>query len=350
MKKILLLTIVLSTLYLVPAGAQGGLLKKVTGAMKNELLGTGKNGSSANQDPEPSCACNDAEQVIGLGGKLQIDYKESYISSMDDGSLLLQNKMNGNYFIVKDGNTIGPLADGDPRIAGYSDSEENNNADALLLRYKSYLSKSGNKYLITFGGKSYGPYAQISSFTIPKSKDKFAAIVVESIPVSESDGQNMDAAIKNAKTDQEKMALAMQYTQMMQQKIMEGGGPGTMTPKLITNVPGAMSDFSSFMGGTLNGNVKYDDIVLVAYNKISDLQGKTLITLKNEHIGTPNLFVNTANTRYAIYNYGTITFSDGASLSDLFNPHLVKSGNQVYIAYMYYSPKKNAIMQCKIPF
>jgi hypothetical protein len=351
MKKILLFTFVLSTLYLVPAGAQGGLLKKVTGAMKNELLGTGKNGNSANQDPEPACACNDAEQVVGLGGKLQIDYKESYISSMDDGSLLLQNKMTGEYFIVKDGNTIGPLAAGDPRILGNSDAGDNaGSIEALLLRYKGYISKTGNKYLITFGGKSYGPFAQISSFTIPKSKDKFAAIVVESIPVTEAEGQKMDDAINNAKTEQEKMALAMQYTQMMQQKIMEGGGPSSMTPKLITNIPNALSDFSSFMGGRLNGNAKYDDILMIAYNKISDLQGKTVITLKNEHIGASDLFVNTANTKYAVYNYGTIIFSDGTSLADLFNPRLVKTGNQVYIAYMYYSPKKNAIMQCKIPF
>jgi hypothetical protein len=34
----------------------------------------------------------------------------------------------------------------------------------------------------------------------------------------------------------------------------------------------------------------------------------------------------------------------------LFNPHLIKTGSQVYLAYTYYSPKKNAMMQCKIPW
>jgi hypothetical protein len=351
MKKPLIFLIVLSSLYITPAGAQGGLFKKVTGAMKSELLGTGKNGNSANQDPEPSCACNDAEQIVGLGGKLQIDYNESNITTMDDGSLLLQNKMTGEYFIVKDGVVTGPLAAGDPRIAVYSDAGENVKADDyLVMRYKGYISKSGDKYLITFAGKSYGPFAQISSFVIPKSKDKFAAIVIENMPVSEAEGKKMETAINNAKTDQEKMALAMQYTQMMQQKMMQGGGPGSMTPKLITNIPDALTDFTSFMGGTLNGNAKYDDILMVAYNKISDLKGNTVINLKDEHLGVSDFFVNTTNTKYAIYNYGTIMFSDGTSLADLFNPHLVKSGNQVYITYMYYSPKKNAMMRCKIPF
>jgi hypothetical protein len=29
---------------------------------------------------------------------------------------------------------------------------------------------------------------------------------------------------------------------------------------------------------------------------------------------------------------------------------LVKIDGKVFLAYMYYSPKKNSIMQCKIPF
>ena len=52
-----------------------------------------------------------------------------------------------------------------------------------------------------------------------------------------------------------------------------------------------------------------------------------------------------------MYNSGThlhLVMEQG--MSDLFNPHLVKVGGQVYIAYMYYSPKRNSLMQCKIPF
>ena len=81
-----------------------------------------------------------------------------------------------------------------------------------------------------------------------------------------------------------------------------------------------------------------------------DLQGEILITLKPEFIGAQSLFVNASNTKYAIYNYGNLVFSDDKTMSELFNPHLVKAGENIDLAYMYYSPKRNAIMQCRIPF
>jgi hypothetical protein len=100
----------------------------------------------------------------------------------------------------------------------------------------------------------------------------------------------------------------------------------------------------------LNNNIKYDDILFSTYDKVIDLSNKVLLTLKPDASGAKDLFVNTTNTKYAYYNYGTLTFSDGTVMSELFNPHLVKVNGQVYLAYMYYSPKKNAIMQCRIPF
>jgi hypothetical protein len=348
MKKSILFILLISVFSTAALNAQGDLLKKVAGSMKDELFGI-KKGKSA--DPEPPCACADAEQIVGLGGKLQLNYKEMNISTMDDGSILLQDRMGGNYYIAKDGVITGPISEGDRRLAGFDKIDDSGNGmEALLVRYKDYISKSGEKYLITFGGKTYGPFAQISNFTVTKSKDKFAALVVESIPVSEDEGKRMEEAIENAKTDQEKMDLAMQYTQMMQQQIMDGGGPEAMTPKIVTNVPNSLSDFTGFLGGTLNGNIKYDDIFMTAYSRINDLQGKTIMTLKPEHSGARDIFLNTSNTKYAVYNYGSITFSDNKTLTDLFNPHLIKVGSQVFLAYMYYSPKKNALMQCKIPF
>jgi hypothetical protein len=160
----------------------------------------------------------------------------------------------------------------------------------------------------------------------------------------------MDEAMKNAKTEQEKMDLAMKYSQQMAQKMMQGGGPASMNPKFVTNISNANYDILKSAGGTLNGNIKFDDILITSYEKIIDLQMKTVLTLKQDAIGAKDLFVNTANTKYAYYNYGTLTFSDNTTLSELFNPHLVKVDRQVYLAYMYYSPKKNAIMQCKIVF
>jgi len=185
---------------------------------------------------------------------------------------------------------------------------------------------------------------------VAKSKDKFAAIVIENVPVSEAEGKKMEEAIKNAKTDQEKMDLSMKYSQQMMQKMQAGGGPMSTLPKLVTNIQGVNYDPLKSVGGTLNNNVKYDDILLTTYDKVIDLSNKVLLTLKPEDNGAKDLFVNTANTKYAIYNYGTLKFSDGTTMSDLFNPHLLKVSGQVYIAYMYYSPKRNSLMQCKIPF
>jgi hypothetical protein len=64
-----------------------------------------------------------------------------------------------------------------------------------------------------------------------------------------------------------------------------------------------------------------------------------------------SVFINTGNTKYAYETYGELSFSDGSpKLSDMFNPHLVKEDGKVYLAYMYYSPKKNSLMQCRIEF
>jgi hypothetical protein len=349
MKKSVFLLLALCLMSASPMNGQG-LLKKVTKSMKDELLGT-KKGGATNTDPEPKCACSDAEMVVGLGGKLQIAYKESEITTLDDGSILIKDKMTGNYYIVKDGALTGPLSQNDPRIATTESSSDSKDPTLLLAKkYKEYISASGDKYLITFQGQKYGPYAKIFSFMISQSHDKFAALAVENIIATEDEAKKMDDAIKNAKTDQEKMDLAMQYSQQMQQKLMQGGGAAGISQKIVTNVPGAKTDISAAYTSTLNAKAKFDNIVTVAYGKVNDLAGKTLIAIKPEYSGLQDIYVNTSNTKYAVYNYGTLTLSDGTSYTDLFNPHLIKTGGQVYLTYNYYSPKKNAIMMCKIPW
>jgi hypothetical protein len=159
----------------------------------------------------------------------------------------------------------------------------------------------------------------------------------------------MEAAMKNAKTDQEKMDLSMKFSQEMAQNMQKAGGAEGILPKLITNIPGAKLDLIQSRGN-LNNSIKYDDILIPTYDKIIDLSGKELLTIKPEAGASEKLFLNSSNTKYAYYNYGTLTFGDGTSLPDLFNAHLIKSNGAVSIAYMYYSPKSNAIMQCKIPF
>ena len=347
MKKSILFILAICIFFGNPVNAQvNRLLNKVTKSVADPT-----SAKSSNQEPEPKCACEKPDLILDLGGNLKLNYSEITISVRDDGSILVKDKFGGNYYIVKDGESQGPIKAGDSRLAGFENLDQADAAKgANRWANSEYISYSGEKYLIKFGGKSYGPYSQINEFKVAKSKDKFAAIVVQTVPVSEADGKKMEEAIKNAKTDQEKMDLSMKYSQQMMQKMQEGGGPMSTLPKLITNIAGANYDPMKSVGGSLNNNVKFDDILLTTYDKVIDLSNKVLLTLKSDENGAKDLFVNTNNTKYAIYNYGTLTFNDGTTLPNLFNPHLIKISGQVYLAYMYYSPKRNAIMQCKIPF
>jgi hypothetical protein len=353
MKKSILFLLALFLFLATPGNAQvGRLLNKVSKSVTNQASGKPETGTkAANQEPEPKCACDNAELILGLGGNLKLDYSEITISVREDGAVLIKDKITGDYYIGKDGTSQGPIKAGDARLKGFDEIDnEVDSKSAKAWANNEFISSSGEKYLIKFGGKSYGPYSQINDFKVAKSKDKFAAIVIENVPVSEAEGKKMEEAIKNAKTDQEKMDLSMKYSQQMMQKMQAGGGPMSTLPKLVTNIQGVNYDPLKSVGGTLNNNVKYDDILLTTYDKVIDLSNKVLLTLKSEDNGAKDLFVNTSNTKYAIYNYGTLKFSDGTTMSDLFNPHLLKVSGQVYIAYMYYSPKRNSLMQCKIPF
>jgi hypothetical protein len=349
MKRFLIILIAGCILNHYPADAQS-FLKKVTRNVTNEILGKTSTEKTSEQ-PEPACACSDAELILDLSGTLKLDYKEISISIKDDGSLLVKDRTSSKYYVVKAGVTNGPYEEGDPAVTGFEAMDEiDNSKDAIPLRYKDYVKKSGEKLTITFAGKSYGPYAILSQFAVSASKDKFAAIVTESVTMTEAEAKIMQEAMKNAKNDQERMDLSMKYAQQLQQKMSQSAGQASLTPKIVTNIPNATFDPMQSIGGMLNGKVKFDDIVMVANDKIIDMQGKTILTLKQDAVGSEYLFVNTSNTKYAWYKYGTLSFSDNAPLAELFNPHLLKADGKLYLAYMYYSPKRNAIMQCKVVF
>jgi hypothetical protein len=332
----------------IPSNAQFGRLvnRAVDRAVDDILDG---NNNKKTETPEPSCACDQAELILDLGASLKLNYNELDISPREDGALLVKDKISGNYYIVKGGNHEGPIPAGDKRLEGFEVmDDENKDIDLLLNRYSEYIKKSGDKYSINFGGKTYGPYAQISDFFVTMSKTKFGATVVENLIITEDQQKKMEKAIQNAKTDQEKMELSMQYAQLVQQNMMQNGGNGMM-PSFITNVPNSnINPVTS--GGTFSTKMKYDEIVLVRYDGITNLEGKKLITVKPEHLGN-DIFISSDNSKYASYHYGELTFSDNKVMNELFNPHLIKgSDGKIYLAYMYYSPKKNSLMQCKIPF
>ena len=123
-----------------------------------------------------------------------------------------------------------------------------------------------------------------------------------------------------------------------------------MQPKAVSNIPGVTYDMMSWMGGRLNGTIKTDDILILAPDRILDLSGKLIMKLDQDDYNSYEIFVSSANDRYGSYKYGTLTFSDNTKLTDLFNPYLAKKNGKAYLSYMYYSPGKNAIMQCSMPF
>ena len=350
MKRISVISILLVSLLSFPAGAQvGKFLKNVKNSVTQDILGTSDK-DNTKPAPEPPCACNPAAPVIDLG-KYKIVYSELNIDVLSDGRIILQDKMNSSYYVVREGVTEGPLKENDPRVRQFEQIVENDDYDkALEVMYKDYISKQGDKYVITFAGKTYGPYGRIEKFEVTRSGNKFAASVVENVVVTEDEGDAMEKAVANAKTDQEKQALAMKYAQQMQQKIMSGGGPSSMSPKLVSNIPVEDLDVLTLASSSFNSKMKYDDILLVSQNRITDLQGKTIFNLPAGQYTSENTFVSEDNSRYATYSYGTLTISDGKVLSELFNPYLIKTDGKVYLTYMYYSPGSNSIMQCKISF
>jgi hypothetical protein len=354
MKKSLLFLAALTFLMSYPLESQG-LLNKVKKTVSKEISGvTGEdNGNNTSKPgPEPACACDDANLVLDLT-KYKITYNEFTVCSKDDGSMLVYDKIGFKYYISKDGVSEGPYKEGDPRIEGFCsdnrDSESDEKADAWVKKYPGFISRSGEKYLIKFGGKSFGPYAMITDFALSNSKKKFAAIVTENMFVTEDQGKKMEEAMKNAKTDQERMDIAMGMSQNVQSQMMKDGGK-SLQPQLITNVPGGPFDMLTWMGGRLNGSVKFDDLVVIAPDRIMDMTGKSVMKLPPNSYSTDGLFVNTSNTRYAMYNSGALTFSDNTTLAEVFNPYLINTGGKIFLTYMYYSPGKNAIMQCAIPF
>lgn len=355
MKKTFLLAL-LCIIMTYPVLSQG-LLNKVKNSVSRDLSDNSGGGASQRNSkpaPEPACSCNDAVAIMDLS-KFKIDYKEISVSMKDDGSMLVKDRVSGKYYIAKNGTTEGPYSDGDPKIKGFDiasseDSDDDQKADAWLKKYPDFISKSGGKYTIKSGGKSFGPYAQLNDFAVTRSKDRFAAVVVENQMISEDQGKEMEAAMKNAKTDQERMAIAMKLQQQMMQQMSQGGGPQSIQPKLVSNIPGAGYDPAMLMGGSLNSSAKYDDIVVMTPTGIFDLKGNSLLNISPETASAEKLFVNTSGTKYAWYNYGTLTFSDNKNLPGLFNPFLLKAEGKVFLTYMYYSPSRNSIMQCRIPF
>lgn len=146
-----------------------------------------------------------------------------------------------NYYIVAKGITEGPYKRGDPKVAGFQVTEKDENEidpKDYLVEYCNYITRSGEKLLITFNGKKYGPYSLISRFSVSKLKDKFVAVVTENQIMTPDIIAKYEELGKNLKTDQEKMQLSIKMSEEIQQKTAKYG-PQSDGPIYFTNITGA---------------------------------------------------------------------------------------------------------------
>jgi len=334
-----------------PSESQG-LLNKVKNAVSKEILGTSDKESSK-PGPEPSCACDNAKQIADLT-QYKIDYREMAVSVKDDGSILVQDRIENRYFIINDGKSSGPFQVNDPRVKSFDSTKENESdnldSDGWARLYPGFITKTNDKYMIKFNGNSYGPYAVINDFAVSMSKEKFAAVITENVLITDAQGKKLEEEMAKAKTDQERMEISMKLSQQMSQVMSGDNGMEALQPKLLSNIPGATYDAMKWSGGRLNSKMKLDEILVPVQDKVIDLQGNNVIKLDKSAYLYKNLFINSSNSGYASYEYGTLTFSNNSKLTDLFNPYLMKSNGKVYLTYMYYSPGKNSIMQCAMDF
>lgn len=342
MKKLLFIA-ALAFLFVLPAKAQlGKAISKLQNKVESEILGEN------NKQPEPDCACSNALTVFKFTDKFKINYNESEICVNEDGRILLMSKegTDPKYFISENGIISGPFDAENSRVKQFACF-----GNKMEVSNNEFVRKQGDKLLIIFNGKTYGPFAEIQSFAVTHSKKKFVAIAVKNSMTAGMDYKAIEEKMKNA-TQAEQMAMAMEMSQKMQQQMMQQSASGEgfdMSPKLVTNIEGI--DWNPMFGMQISTNIKYDDICLVQYNKITDLNGKTILDLK-ENINTTgeNLWIKGDNSRYAWFDYGVLQFSDGKKFEKVFSPGIMKEGKVEYIRYMYYSPGDDAIKMCKISF
>jgi len=342
--KIILLIMIAMTLNLTVSAQFGGLMNKIKKEVANKVLGT------SGDVKDPACATDDAIVIYKFAKDEKIAINEITFCHTDKGALLIQHKQLKDYYVIKDGKQSGPYKEGDPSLNEFgSCSEGVQGTDDLTVKFNGYIFKQGERFVIRFDGKTYGPYDQITSFAINDSHTKFVAAVFEKM-LKESDFGDMskfEKQIENAKSDAEKTQLALQMSQNLSAAMMQKGGIDA-TPRVVSNIP----DISwNPLLSILRSDIKYNDIVAATMDKITDMKGNPLYTYKSTEIGRFEKFwLNSDNSRWAGYSNGKITFSDGKETNEVFSPYLDQFDGKVFLTYMYFSPVKEAIMQVRIPF
>jgi len=341
-----LLFLAISMAVIAPVSAQlGGLMNKLKKEVVNRVTGT-----SSGTVQDPSCATDDAVVVYQFAKNEKIVMNEISVFRTSKGVLLIQNKMSKDYYAVVDGKQTGPFKEGDPALDQFGFySGQGEDSDDVTIKFKGYVFKQGNRFVIRFDGKTYGPYDEILSFIPSANMDKFVAAVYEKM-IKESDFGDMSKYQKemdNAKTEAEKTRIAMQMSQQLSSVMMEKGGMST-GPTVVSNIPDVT--WNPVMANISN-EIKYNEILQVTQFDIKDLQGNSLYTFKNQQWGMyEKYWLSSDNKRFVGYSSGKITFSDGKEINELFSPYLDQKDGKITLNYLYFSPVKEAIMKVSLPF
>jgi hypothetical protein len=331
----------------------GGLLNKVKNKVVDKALGNDSGSKTGNQAKEPDCATMNDKVVFEFDKGYKVDMTEITVC-IQNGDILLFSKLTGKYFVKKKNSESpeGPYEADNPEVTRFNcnTTVSSNDKKDFSIIYPEFVSHAGEKFLIKFGGKTYGPYATIMNFVVSDLKSKFVAMVIPDMMFTEKENQELEKESKNADnmTMEQKMAMARKIQDKMMQKTMNGT-PMDFQMKIISNVP----NVSGTLGATVmySSAIKYDDIVCLGNGQIMDLTGKTIFTYDIQKVN-PNdgLWLSSDNTRYVTYSYGLLKFSDGKECNQVFSPWLVKEGDKLFLNYLYYSPKRNAIMQISNSF
>jgi len=336
--------------FVLPAPAQlGGLMNKVKNKIVDKALGIdSSSGEAAGQDPD--CATPDALKVFEFDKGFKVARNE-LSAWVHNGDILLLSRDTGKYFIKRKnaGSPEGPYNEDDPAVVKFKRTGDAVEGEGLIAMYPEYLQKTGDKVTIRLGGKIYGPYAEVVSFVVNDSGTRFAATISMDKPGMSNDMEKIGKLMENAKTDQERMQIAMQYQQTIMDESLKISQMDVL-PKLVTNVEGAGTEVQP--GAYLSSTVRYDDIVWVELNRITDLAGTSLFEWDPYKMSVEGdkIWLSSDNRHYAAYSDGVLTIDGTRRLNQLFSPYRTRDANGEFLHYLYFSPVNNAIMQASIPF
>lgn len=333
----------------------GGLMNKVKSKIVEKALGIEgeeDQGSPGAAGKGTSCASESDQVVFEFGKNIKLAANEVTVQ-INDGNILLYDKLQGKYYIKKSGGGApeGPYKGDHPAVKNFGALPSGGGwgEEELLAVYPEYISRKGDKYTLSFGGKSYGSFAGIHNFVVNDSRTGFAAMVVHDSYDGDSGMEEIAKKMENAKTDQERMQIAMAHQAIIAEKAQEISSLDMM-PRLVTNLAGAREEIP--MGGELSSTVKKGEIVWVTPNAVVDMTGRKLFELANltSFYDIYNFWISDDNKQYASYDNGLLKFSDGRECSEVFSPFRDVVDGKPVIGFFYFSSAKNAIMSSSHPF